>query len=73
MVFFGNCYCYLNLVFYVFFRTKKILEPNLFSLFLSIEISFKKHESNMPLMFFFCYEKTPRTKKTLNLEIKNNF
>ena len=59
LVFFENCSCYLNLVFSVFFKTKKTWELNVFFMFsliflcLRTENSFQKHEPNMFLIFDF--------------------
>ena len=57
LLFSKNCFCPLNFVFFMFFKTKKNQEPNVFSLFslfylfLRIENSFKKQEPNIPNVF----------------------
>ena len=59
LVFLENCYYFLNLVFYVsfvFFKTKKIWEPNLFfsmfSLILRTENSFSKTRTKPTILMF---------------------
>ena len=50
VVFSENCSCFLDLVFFMFFRTVKNWQTNMFSLFLKTENNFQKQKPTRPYM-----------------------